>query len=118
MAQVEDVPQLRFSGSSSDTSVGERLKMAISEPLAKPDTISNRTANTEATTIPVVTGMISTVSAISVKNEGSIIKMEERCSYLLIERDSQKPWLAVPLTYSASVRASPCYPHKFPLHTA
>ena len=61
-----------FSGSSSETSVGERLKMAISEPLANPDTISNRAANTAATTTPVVRGRISAVLAISVKNDGSI----------------------------------------------
>jgi hypothetical protein len=41
-----------FSVSSDAISVGDRLKKAISEPLAKPDNNSNTTVKTAASTIP------------------------------------------------------------------
>lgn len=46
-----------FSGSSSSRSCGERLKKAISEPLAKPDKKSKKAANTAATTMAGVNGL-------------------------------------------------------------
>lgn len=56
-----------FSGSSSSTSCGVRLKKAISEPLAKPDTSSSNTANTAAKITPNVTGRNTTRDDISNK---------------------------------------------------
>ena len=43
-----------FSKSSSEMSDGERLKNAISEPLAKPETPSKTIAKTNANTTPIV----------------------------------------------------------------
>ena len=43
-----------FSKSSSEMSDGERLKNAISEPLAKPETPSRNIAKTNANTTPIV----------------------------------------------------------------
>jgi hypothetical protein len=48
------------SVSSSDKSVGERLKKAISEPLANPDKMSSTAARTAANKTPNVSGLTVT----------------------------------------------------------
>lgn len=48
-----------LAGSKSDKSFGDRLKNAISEPLANADNKSNNAANTAANNIDVVGGLNS-----------------------------------------------------------
>lgn len=60
-----------FSSSISAKSVGERLKNAISEPLAKPDTNNNNAASTAAKTTPIVIGWNTTRSLMFCKLDKS-----------------------------------------------